>query len=39
MAKKMHQKLYNLEGSNFSWDYDTIHIKCFCHKHQLQMLA
>ncbi|KNZ60034.1 hypothetical protein VP01_1622g1, partial [Puccinia sorghi] len=39
MAKTMHQKLYNLEGSDFSWDYDTMHIKCFCHKMALVVNA
>ncbi|KNZ48572.1 hypothetical protein VP01_5560g2, partial [Puccinia sorghi] len=32
MAKMMHQKLSDLEGSELPWDYDTMHIKCFCHK-------
>ncbi|KNZ55845.1 hypothetical protein VP01_2564g1 [Puccinia sorghi] len=32
MAKPMHQKLSDLEGSELPWDYDTIHIKFFCHK-------
>ncbi|KNZ45211.1 hypothetical protein VP01_838g3, partial [Puccinia sorghi] len=32
MAKTINPKLYKLEGSELSWDCDTMHIKCFCHK-------
>ncbi|KNZ60036.1 hypothetical protein VP01_1622g3 [Puccinia sorghi] len=39
MAKTMHQKLYELEGFDFSWDYDIMHIKCFCHKMALVVNA
>ncbi|KNZ43901.1 hypothetical protein VP01_972g2 [Puccinia sorghi] len=38
MAKMMHHKILELDGSDFSWDYDTIHIKCFCHKMVLKPL-
>ncbi|KNZ48209.1 hypothetical protein VP01_582g3 [Puccinia sorghi] len=30
--KKMHQKLHTPKGSELSWDCNTMHIKCFCHK-------
>lgn len=39
MAKTMHQKLSDLEGSELPWDYDTMHIKCFCHKMALVVNA
>ena len=39
MAKTMHQKLYDLDGSDLSWDCDTMHIKCFCHKMALVVNA
>lgn len=35
----MHQKLYDLDGSDLSWDYDTMHIRCFCHKMALVVNA
>ncbi|KNZ56598.1 hypothetical protein VP01_2369g1, partial [Puccinia sorghi] len=39
MAIKMHQRSYELEGSEISWDCDTMHIKCFCHKMALVVNA
>ena len=35
----MHQKLYDLDGSDLSWDCDTMHVKCFCHKMALVVNA
>ncbi|KNZ54353.1 hypothetical protein VP01_2968g2, partial [Puccinia sorghi] len=31
IARKMNQKFSKLEGSELSWDCNTMHIKCFCH--------
>jgi len=39
MAQTMHKKLYELDGSDFAWDCDTMHIKCFCHKMALVVNA
>ena len=39
MAKTMHQKLYDLDGSDLYWDCNTMHIKCFCHKMALVVNA
>ena len=39
MAKTMHQKLEQLEGADLAWDWETMHIKCFCHKMALVVNA
>ncbi|OAV91779.1 hypothetical protein PTTG_27879 [Puccinia triticina 1-1 BBBD Race 1] len=40
MARKMHKKIFEqASGSDFSWDYTTMHIKCFCHKIALVVTA
>ena len=39
MTQKMHKKVYKLDGSEFAWDCDTMHIKCFCHKMALVVNA
>ena len=39
MAKTMHQKLNQLDGADLAWDWETMHIKCFCHKMALVVNA
>ena len=39
MEKTMNQKLYDLDGSDLSWDYNTMHIRFFCHKMALVVNA
>ncbi|KNZ45429.1 hypothetical protein VP01_8120g1, partial [Puccinia sorghi] len=39
MARTMHQQIYELEGSDLSWDCDTMYIKCFCHNMALVVNA
>ncbi|KNZ48270.1 hypothetical protein VP01_5787g2 [Puccinia sorghi] len=32
MSKTIHHQLSDLEGLELPWDYDTMHLKCFCCK-------